>query len=92
LSKIILKGFITVPNSEIITVKEALPLHIKLTQQEKGCLVFKVMEDKLNKNIFNVYEEFTSKQSFEAHQNRVQGSEWGRLTKYCDRHYQIIEE
>lgn len=90
--KIILKGYIDVPDSKLNAVKEALPLHIELTRQEEGCLEFQVEQDKINRNIFNVYEEFANKKSFEEHQNRVQSSGWGKLTENIERYYQIIEE
>jgi quinol monooxygenase YgiN len=92
LPKIILTGYIDVPDRELAAVKAALPLHIELTQQEAGCLVFKVEEDTINRNIFNVYEEFVDKASFAAHQDRVQSTEWGKVTKNIARHYKIIEE
>lgn len=39
--KVILKGFILVPEEELETVKSALPIHMRLTKSEAGCLVFK---------------------------------------------------
>jgi quinol monooxygenase YgiN len=90
--KIVLKGYINIPDDDLDAVKDALPLHIRLTQQEEGCLVFKVEEDRLNPNIFNVYEEFSNKKSFQAHQERVRESEWRSVTKNITRHYQILEE
>lgn len=40
--KIILKGYIIVPNEDLEAVKTALLTHIKLTKNESGNLVFKV--------------------------------------------------
>lgn len=44
MSKVILKGFILVPEEELETVKSALPIHMRLTKSEAGCLVFQVVE------------------------------------------------
>jgi len=71
LSKVTLKGFITVPDSDISGVLNELPNHIALTRKEAGCLVFNVTQDENDRFRFNVYEEFEDKQSFERHQNRV---------------------
>ncbi len=38
--KVILKGFILVPEEELETVKSALPIHMRLTKSE-GALCFK---------------------------------------------------
>ncbi|KPJ90263.1 MAG: antibiotic biosynthesis monooxygenase [Gammaproteobacteria bacterium SG8_11] len=92
MSKIILKGHIVVPAEDLEAVKAALPLHIELTQQEAGCLIFDVTQDETQKNIFNVYEEFIGRSSFEAHQDRVRTSSWGEVTKNVERHYQIKED
>jgi len=91
-TKIILKGYIEVPDSDLDTIKEALSLHTELTQQEEGCLVFQVEQDKANRNVFSVYEEFIDRESFEAHQNRIKSSNWGKVSKNVLRHYQVIEE
>lgn len=45
MSKVILKGFILVPEEELETVKSALPIHMRLTKREAGCLVFQVVEN-----------------------------------------------
>lgn len=89
--KIILKGYIIVPNEDLITVKTALLTHIKLTQCEPGNLVFKVDQDKSNLNKFHVYEAFINQAAFEFHQKRIKQSDWGNVTKNVDRHYQVLE-
>jgi len=92
MAKIILKGYIEVTDSDLDIVKEALPLHTILSKQEEGCLAFQVEQDKTNRNIFTVYEEFTNRECFEAHQNRIMSSNWGKVSKNVSRHYQVIEE
>lgn len=89
--KIILQGHILVPESDLLTVQEALTIHIKLTQQEVGCLTFDVRQDQNNRNKFNIYEEFENRKAFEYHQLRVKASAWAGLTKNVTRHYQITE-
>lgn len=88
---IVLQGFIIVPDSDLEAVKQALPQHCELTLQEPGCRVFRVTPHPTNPNRFDVYEEFTSKAAFEAHQQRVQQSDWGRVTSRVERHYELEE-
>jgi len=91
MSKVILKGFIVVPDEDLDIVKQELPVHVALTRQERGCLVFKVTASEDNPNRFNVYEEFTCRAAFDAHQERVKRSRWGRVTSSVERYYEIIE-
>ena len=66
--------------------------HEKLTQQESGCITFKVTQDLGNINRFNVYEEFIDQKAFERHQLRVKNSKWGKVTTNVQRHYQISND
>jgi quinol monooxygenase YgiN len=93
MAKVILKGHIIVPDSDIAAVKMELVNHIELTRQESGCLVFKVSQDTENPNRFNVYEEFTDRNSFANHQDRVRvrQSTWGAITVNVERHYEITD-
>jgi quinol monooxygenase YgiN len=91
MAKVILKGHIIVPDSDISAVKVELINHIELTRQESGCLVFKVSPDTENLNRFNVYEEFTDRNSFANHQDRVRQSTWGAITENVERHYEITD-
>ena len=90
MDKVILKGHIIVPDSDLTAVKAELSTHIKLTREENGCLVFNVSQDESNEFRFNVYEEFVDKQSFSSHQDRVRNSNWGNITTNVERHYEII--
>ena len=87
--KVILKGYILVPDKDLPAVREELPNHIRLTSQEEGCLVFEVLPDEQNASRFNVYEEFCDSHSFEEHQERVRSSRWGEVTSNVERRYQI---
>jgi len=89
LSKIILQGYIIVPIADLDRIQIELEVHTKLTQQEKGCLCFKVTQDSTNKQRFTVYEEFINQKAFDYHQARVKNSTWGKVTKNVQRHYQI---
>tara|TARA_R110001592_G_scaffold346310_1_gene638820 strand:- start:2105 stop:2428 length:324 start_codon:yes stop_codon:yes gene_type:complete len=90
-SKVILKGFIVVPETNLEDVQQELVNHIKLTLEESGCLVLQVTQCDNNPNRFDVYEEFTDKASFEAHQARVKSSNWGKVSVNVERHYNILE-
>ncbi|ASA56807.1 putative quinol monooxygenase [Vibrio gazogenes] len=92
MSKIILKGFILVPESALEIVKIELVNHQRLTLEEPGCMTFSVTANLENPLRFDVYEEFTDKAAFEYHQKRVKASHWGKVTANVERHYEIIEE
>ena len=89
LPKLILDGYIVVPDSDLELVKVELPIHMELTRGEPGCLVFRVEQCRENINRFNVYEEFDSEASFEKHQIRIKQSRWGIVTQGVQRHYNI---
>lgn len=89
MSKVILQGYILVPETDLLAVKRELQNHIHLTRNETGCLVFEVYQEQENVNRFNVYEEFSCKKAFDAHQDRVRNSKWGKVTANVERHYTI---
>lgn len=91
MSKVILKGFILVPESELKLVKSELVNHKRLTLEEPGCITFSVTENVVNPCRFDVYEEFTDNVAFEYHQKRVKASHWGKVTVNVERHYEIFE-
>ncbi len=90
MAKIILTGELIIGDSMRDAVLAALPAHIKATCAEPGCLVFRV-EEKIH-GCFTVYEEFTNRAAFNAHQARTAKSAWGRLTKTAQRNYSIIDQ
>ncbi len=91
MSKIVLKGYALSSDEDLSVIEAELSKHIELTRQEKGCLVFEVLQDQNNRNRFNVYEEFIDKESFEAHQVRVKSSKWGIVSGNLEKHYHIEE-
>ncbi len=74
--------------AEAATVRLYLPRHIELTRAEPGCMRFDVepTDDPL---VWTVHEEFASRSAFEAHQKRVQESEWGTVTAGIRRDYTL---
>ncbi|OEF87955.1 putative quinol monooxygenase [Vibrio splendidus] len=91
MSKVILQGHILVPDNDLEAVTQALVVHKELTLGEPGCIVFRVSQSTLQPNRFEVYEEFTSREAFEAHQQRVKASEWGEISQNVTRHYQVTD-
>lgn len=90
--KVTLKGYITIPESDLKPITTELPNHCALTLQEPGCLEFKVTQDKCNPLRFDVYEEFIDAEAFELHQARVKTSTWGHVSRSAQRHYNITSE
>ncbi|MDP5253446.1 MULTISPECIES: putative quinol monooxygenase [unclassified Vibrio] len=91
MGKVVLSGYIEIPDNELEVVKNALVKHIELTRNEKGCLVFDVIQSEIPTR-FSVYEEFTDKIAFEHHQTRVSRSDWGKITTNVKRSYTIEEQ
>ena len=92
MSKVILSGYIDIPENELEIVKTALDKHIELTRNEAGCLIFEVTQSSELPTRFTVYEEFTDKAAFDSHQARVKASDWGRVTGNVKRTYSIEEQ
>ena len=89
MEKVVLRGYIYVTGKDLEAVRGALPEHVELTLAEPGCLIFQVTEDPHQAGLFSVYEAFDSPESFQAHQNRVQASYWGKITVDVRRDYEI---
>lgn len=87
--KITLQGYIQVPEDRMQAIRAALPAHIALTRQEPGCLTFNVTENPTIAGRFDVYEEFSDRQAFDAHQKRGANSAWAEITVGIPRSYQI---
>tara|TARA_Y100001956_G_scaffold81536_1_gene99374 strand:- start:610 stop:1005 length:396 start_codon:yes stop_codon:yes gene_type:complete len=88
MGKVILSGYIDIPENELEVVTTALEKHIELTRNEAGCLIFEVTQSSELSTRFTVYEEFTDKAAFESHLARVKASEWGRVTGNVKPHVQ----
>ena len=76
--------------TEAAVIIEHLPVHLQLTRAEPGCLSFDVTatDDPL---VWAVAELFTDRVAFEAHQDRIAQSEWGRVTSGIERRYTVDE-
>lgn len=84
-----LRGMLVCTTSEQARLVERhLPRHVVLTRAEPGCVSFDVSpsDDAL---IWHVEEHFVDDAAFTEHQNRVVGSEWGRVTAGIERRYTI---
>ena len=84
-----LEGYIDVPEPQRMTVRSALPTHIRLSRAEPGCLRFDVTEDADVTGRFHVSEAFIDAAAFKAHQTRAQASDWAKITAGIERHYQV---
>ncbi|RXJ74318.1 antibiotic biosynthesis monooxygenase [Veronia nyctiphanis] len=89
MAKVTLSGYIIVPEHELEKIQHALVTHITLTREEPGCIKFIVVQDDSHMHRFNVYEEFESEDAFDAHQDRVKNSDWGKIARNVERHYTI---
>lgn len=90
--KVILQGFILIPETELDLVRNELETHTRLTLEEPGCMTFEVVENLDNPCRFDVYEEFADEAAFQQHQERVRASRWGQVTVNVERHYTVSYE
>ena len=89
--KVIMCGHVIIPADERDVFEKAIPIHIKLTLDEPGCLEFSIVEDKDNPNKFAVYEEFIDEAAFNHHQERTKNSAWHEISKNMERHYSFLK-
>lgn len=71
-------------------VRQYLPEHKELTNEENGCMSFKMTET-ADPLIWQVEELFTNQTTFDAHQKRTRASVWGKETSAIAREYEISE-
>jgi len=89
MEKVILSGYILIPEEQLKQAELALKEHIRLSQEESGCLVFKVERDIYVSGKYHVYEEFIHQEAFDFHQKRTATSPWGMLSKDFERVYSL---
>ena len=87
--KLILQGTVTAPDSDLAAMLEALPEHTAATLAEPGCLAFRVTQRTEGPRVFEVYEEFTREDAFQAHQQRIPGTAWAEASREAKRDYRI---
>ena len=92
MGKVILTGYVIVPEGEIDILKPAIAEHIKFTLAEPGCLEFSLTQSKDEPLKYSLYEEFVDRAAFELHQTRTKASKWANLSKNVERHFSILEE
>ncbi|TCP60554.1 antibiotic biosynthesis monooxygenase [Rhodovulum bhavnagarense] len=86
---VILSGYFKVPPAHLDAVRAALPLHVRLSRAETGCLCFDITEDAEEPGLFNVYEEFTDADALRAHRRRCDASDWAWVSRDIQRHYTV---
>lgn len=69
-------------------VARHLAQHVEQTRAEPGCLSFDVTAT-TDPLIWMVEERFANERVFKLHQERVAGSEWGRVTADIERKYSV---
>ncbi|ASN51688.1 antibiotic biosynthesis monooxygenase [Sinomonas sp. R1AF57] len=75
-------------SNEAALVVRHLPRHVALTRAEAGCVSFRV-EPSADPLVWEVEELFSDPEAFAVHQERVAGSEWGRVTAAIERRYTV---
>jgi quinol monooxygenase YgiN len=89
MSAVVFTGRLLCANEdEACVVRRHLDRHLELTRAEAGCLSFHV-EPTRDPLVWSVSERFADQRSFDAHQERVRASEWGRVTAGITREYVI---
>lgn len=84
-----LTGTLRCAPDEIEAVLSLVPTHQRLSRAEPGCLDFDLWQDELDPRTFHVSEVFRSKRDFDAHQDRTESSDWGRVTAHMDRDFSV---
>ncbi|CAH0524933.1 putative quinol monooxygenase [Vibrio hippocampi] len=89
MAKVMLTGYLIVPNQDVQAIDQALEEHIQLTRDEPGCLLFYVNKHESIANRFDVCKAFANEAAFEAHQARTQASPWSKVASNASRHYSV---
>ncbi|WP_417243736.1 putative quinol monooxygenase [Celeribacter sp.] len=87
MSKVLLTGTLTCTPDEVDDVLSVMADHIRKSRAEAGCLQFELWQDELTPTDFHVSEVFLSEAAFATHQDRTQGSDWGRITRDMTRNF-----
>ena len=75
---------------ELAIVQAHVGEHIRLTQQEPGCLSFEVVQTE-DPMVWEVRETFRTHADFDAHQIRTRASEWFAQSKDIARAFRVEE-
>jgi nucleoside-diphosphate-sugar epimerase/quinol monooxygenase YgiN len=82
-----LTGHIEIAQGELQALQDALPEHIRASQDEPGCLHFSVRQDVAVPTRYHVYERFMNRESYLAHQSRIKNTPWETASRNIVRHY-----
>lgn len=82
-------GYLRCAPDEIGTVHTALPVRIRLTRAERGCLAFEVALAAEDPCRWRVTETFADASAFAAHQARTRASAWWTATGHMARRFEI---
>lgn len=87
-----LNGFLVCRTlEEADRVSKLLPEHIRMTRAEIGCVRFEVWRSQADPVRFAVREIFTSRETFQAHQDRTRDSLWWASTQHIPRDFRVTE-
>lgn len=78
--------------TQMRSVLEHLPEHIRLTRLEPGCLSFEVVQRSGDPMVWMVEERFADQAAYEAHQERTKASEWAEKTRDIARDYRVVTD
>ncbi len=82
-------GTIVVPKDQLVAFRTGLEVHKRLSEQDRGCIIFTVTADEYDPCRYHVFEQFEDHLCFEAHKNRAMASDWWRITKALQRNYHV---
>jgi len=91
MSKFAIEGYMEVPEEDLAAVLSELPNHASLTRDEPGCIEFEAGQRPGEPHVLDVSELYESREAFELHKSRIQGSKWAEVTKNVSRHYRVEE-
>ena len=70
-------------------IKDFLPEHMRLSQEEEGCMSFDVSPTE-NPLVWRVQERFRDAEAFGFHQQRTRVSAWWAATAHIPRKFEVI--
>lgn len=89
---IVVNGTITAMPEELDVVAPGLADHVRLTNEEDGCISFSIDQSENDPCVFVVSERFVDQSAFDVHGARTRASAWWGLSQNCTRDFNIVEE
>lgn len=87
--KVIARGTIHCPSSELDQMRPLIAEHVRLSRAEPGCIHFDISPSGHDPEIFIVAEEFVDRDAFAAHTARTRTSEWWDKSQHLVRNISI---